>query len=149
MSSPGGSVVKNPCAVAESGRRVWFLVWEDPLEGMATHSSILAWQIPWTEEPGRLQSMESQSRTQVSNWTSPEIFISVSSALSSLYKAINLIHLLTPNKQKEIYNKCFVIVISRKVLHTKKPIFLISGYKSIDFSIPKDNWCSKKKKKSI
>ena len=37
------------------------LVWEDPLEkGMATHSSILAWRIPWTEEPGRLQSMASQ-----------------------------------------------------------------------------------------
>ena len=37
------------------------LVWEDPLEKeMATHSSILAWRIPWTEEPGRLQSMGSQ-----------------------------------------------------------------------------------------
>ena len=36
--------------------RVQFLDWEDPLEeGMATHSSILAWRIPWTEEPGRLQ----------------------------------------------------------------------------------------------
>ena len=35
--------------------------WEDPLEkGMATPSSILAWEIPWTEEPGRLQSMGSQ-----------------------------------------------------------------------------------------
>ena len=35
--------------------------WEDHLEeGTATHSSILAWRIPWTEEPGRLQSMESQ-----------------------------------------------------------------------------------------
>ena len=35
--------------------------WEDPLEeGMATHSSILAWRIPWTEEPGGLQSMELQ-----------------------------------------------------------------------------------------
>ena len=34
------------------------LGWEDPLEkGMATHSSILTWEIPWTEEPGRLQSM--------------------------------------------------------------------------------------------
>ena len=34
------------------------LGWEDPLEkGMATHSSILAWRIPWTEEPDRLQSM--------------------------------------------------------------------------------------------
>ena len=37
------------------------LGWEDPLEkGMATHSSVLAWGIPWTEEPGWLQSMRSQ-----------------------------------------------------------------------------------------
>ena len=35
--------------------------WEDPLEeGMATHSSMLAWRIPWTDEPGGLQSMGSQ-----------------------------------------------------------------------------------------
>ena len=39
----------------------WSLGWEDPLEeGMATHSSTLAWRIPWTEEPGGLQSMGSQ-----------------------------------------------------------------------------------------
>jgi len=38
--------------------QVGSLGWEDPLEkGMATHSSILAWRIPWTEELGRLQSM--------------------------------------------------------------------------------------------
>ena len=38
--------------------RVWFLGQEDPLEkGMASHSSILAWEIPWTEESGGLQSM--------------------------------------------------------------------------------------------
>ena len=40
--------------------RVQSLGQEDPLEGMATHSSILAWRIPWTEEPVRLQSMGSQ-----------------------------------------------------------------------------------------
>ena len=40
------------------GTWVRFLGWEDPLEKeMATHSNILAWRIPWTEEPGRLQSM--------------------------------------------------------------------------------------------
>ena len=40
---------------------VWSLGEEDPLEeGMAPHSSTLAWKIPWTEEPGRLQSMELQ-----------------------------------------------------------------------------------------
>ena len=42
--------------------QVWFLSWEDALEKeMAPHSNILAWKIPWTEEPGRLQSMGSQS----------------------------------------------------------------------------------------
>ena len=50
---------KNPPAVQET--QVRFLGQEDPLEKeMATHSSILAWRIPWTEEPGRLQSMESK-----------------------------------------------------------------------------------------
>ena len=40
---------------------VWFLGWEDPLEKeMAIHSTILAWRIPWTEEPSRLQSVGSQ-----------------------------------------------------------------------------------------
>ena len=43
---------------------VQFLGWEDPLEKeMATHSSILAWRIPWTEEPGGLQSMGHKSWT--------------------------------------------------------------------------------------
>ena len=42
--------------------QVQSLGWEDPLEKeMATHSSILAWRIPWTEEPGKLYSMGSQS----------------------------------------------------------------------------------------
>ena len=41
--------------------RVQSIGWEGPLEkGMATHSNILAWRIPWTEEPGGLQSMQSQ-----------------------------------------------------------------------------------------
>ena len=42
------------------------LGWEDPLEeGRATHSSILAWRISWTEEPGGLQSIESESQARV------------------------------------------------------------------------------------
>ena len=46
------------------------LSWEDPLEeGMATHSSILAWRIAWTEEPGGLQSMVSQSQTMTEQLT--------------------------------------------------------------------------------
>ena len=52
---PGGSDGKaSACNVGDLG-------WDDPLEeGMATHSSILAWRIPWTEEPGGLQSIGSQ-----------------------------------------------------------------------------------------
>ena len=59
--------------VAETGKhlstmqetRVQSLVWEDPLEKeMAIHSRTIAWKIPWTEEPGRIQSMGSQSRTE-------------------------------------------------------------------------------------
>ena len=54
-------MVKNPPALWEAWVRS--LGWEDPLEeGMATHSSILDWRIPWTEEHGGLQSMHSQSR---------------------------------------------------------------------------------------
>ena len=53
---PGGTVVKNPLAMQEM--QVPCLVQEDPLEEeMATHSNILAWKIPWTEEPIRLQYM--------------------------------------------------------------------------------------------
>ena len=46
---------------AKQETRVQFLGWEDPLEKeMAIHSSTLAWKIPWTEEPDKLQSMGSQ-----------------------------------------------------------------------------------------
>ena len=55
----GGSVVKNPPAMWKKQGQ------EDPLEKrMATHSSMLAWEIPWTEEPGRLESMGSRK-----SWT--------------------------------------------------------------------------------
>ena len=56
MGFPGGSEVKpSACNAGDLGL---ILGWEDPLEKeMATHSSILAWKIPWTEEPGGLYSM--------------------------------------------------------------------------------------------
>jgi len=50
-------VVKNPLANAGDIRDVGLIMGQgDPLEGMVTHSSILAWRIPWTEEPGGLSS---------------------------------------------------------------------------------------------
>ena len=60
---PGGSVVKNP--PANSGDMGSILIWEDRLQkDKATHSGIVAWEIPWTEEPGGLQFMGSQK-----HWT--------------------------------------------------------------------------------
>ena len=59
MGFPDGSVVKN--LPANAGDSVQSLDQEDPLEKeMATHSCILAWRIPWTEEPCEIQSMGSQ-----------------------------------------------------------------------------------------
>ena len=59
LGFPPNAMVKNP--PANAGDLGSTLGWEDPLENeMATHSSILAWEISWTEEPGKLQSMGSQ-----------------------------------------------------------------------------------------
>ena len=57
--SPLAQTVKNRHAMQDT--QVQSLGQEDPLEEMATHPSTLAWRIPWTEEPGRLQSMGSQA----------------------------------------------------------------------------------------
>ena len=60
MGFPDGSVVKNPAK-----QEVWSLDWEDPMEKeMTTHSSIRAWEISWTDEPGEPQFMELQK-----SWT--------------------------------------------------------------------------------
>ena len=62
MKGHGGTAVKNPPASARDTSDVVSISgWQDALEKeMATHSSILAWEIPWTEKPGGLQSMGSQ-----------------------------------------------------------------------------------------
>jgi len=62
LGFPGGSAIKNLPAMQETQEtQIPSLGPEDPLEeGMATHSSIFAWRIPWTKEPGRLQSMGSK-----------------------------------------------------------------------------------------
>ena len=81
MGFPGGSVVKNLPAMQElQEMQVRSLGREDPLEeGVSIHSSILAWRMPWMEEPDRLQSIGSQrvghnwsklARTRVCVWAS-------------------------------------------------------------------------------
>ena len=72
LGSPGGSEIKNLPAVQET--QVLSLGREDPLEKeMATHSSILAWEILWTEEPGRVKSMVAKELDRTEPITSWEI----------------------------------------------------------------------------
>ena len=74
---PGGSVVKN--LPAKAGDQVQTPGREDPLEEeMAPHSSTLAWRIPWTDEPGGLQSMGPQNQTWLSNWAHIQTLINTS-----------------------------------------------------------------------
>ena len=68
LGFPSGSAVKNLPAKQEM--LVQSLGQEDPLEeGVATHSSILAWRIPWTEEPSRLQSEITKNRTRLKQFS--------------------------------------------------------------------------------
>ena len=65
---PDGARGKEPASQCRRHKRRRFDAWmgKDPLEKeMATHSSILAWRIPWTEEPGKLQSIGSHSQTRL------------------------------------------------------------------------------------
>ena len=89
LGFPGGSDSrKSACNEVRS------LSQEDPLEkGMATHSSILAWSIPWTEEPGGLQSMGVAKRWSLSYWHSIEYYIFVSHNILKLFFKSFTLHL--------------------------------------------------------
>ena len=72
----GGLVLKNPSANAEDARDVGLIPWswEDTLEEeVAAHSRILAWKVPWTEEPGGLQSLGSQGHSRATEHTHKNI----------------------------------------------------------------------------
>ena len=109
------------------------LVWEDPLEeSMATHSSILAWRIQWTEEPGGLQSMGSQRVSH--NWANNSIFY-IFSKLS--------VHYLFILSHWSIQFSCSVVSDSLQhygLQHTRIPCPLASprGYSN---SCPSSWWC--------
>ena len=85
LASLVAQTVENPPAMQET--RVRSLGWEDPLEkGMATHSSLLAWRIPWTEEPGGLQSRGLQ-RVRHDRVTKPPPFTKITSVLTFPFPA--------------------------------------------------------------
>ena len=80
---------------------------EDLLEKeMATHSNILAWKIPWMEEPGGLQSMGSQSQTQLSDFT---------------------FHFLCPNFSRPFQPLCYAYPLSQDVLSLLDPQALLTS----------------------
>ena len=94
-------MVKNLPAVQETW--VQSLGPEDPLEkGMATHSNIFAWRIPWTEEPGGLQSMESQ-RVDTTEVLSLSTFLLGFSIFSSVSRELVIM--------KQFYVDCFKISV--------------------------------------
>ena len=82
-------MVKNPPAMWETW--VWSLGQEDPLEkGIATHSRIIAWRIPWTQEPGGLQPIGSQSQTGL-KWISTHVcYISRNAGLDEAQAGIKI-----------------------------------------------------------
>ena len=98
--------VKNLPAMQET--RVWYLGWEDPLEkGIAAHSSILAWRIPWTEEPSGLQSMGSQRVghdwvTNIKAWYFSHI-VHMIMAILSLKLDSNLVHSIAAWNDLSLY----------------------------------------------
>ena len=87
-TSLGAQMEKNPPAMQETGDAVWSLSREDPLEeGLGTHSSIVAWIIPSTEEPVRLQSVELQRVGH--DW-----------AIKQAHACMEMIRLLVPGREK-------------------------------------------------
>ena len=116
---PGGSVVQNPPATARDMRELCSMGREDPLEkGRETNSRILAWRIPCTQEPGRLQSMGCKSRTWLS-WLSMHVF--------------SLIWLVAPHWLSQSIFHIFILPTSIIIFSWKAFYF---KYSSVHTSIP-------------
>ena len=99
--------------------------WGKSLEKeMVTHSSILAWKIPWTEEPDRLQSMGSKSRTRLSNFTSLHFIYSSVNTSIPISHFISLC--LPPVSHKFVFYTCNSFCFVNKVICT---LLKISTYK--------------------
>ena len=88
---------------------VWFLGWEDPLEkGMGTYYNIFVWKIPWSEEPGRLQSMELQRDRQ--DWATNTFTFCRCSQYSILYYSGSIIYVQCMYNYGEIYIDVYMYV---------------------------------------
>ena len=116
---PGGSVVQNLPAIARDMRDLGSMGREDPLEkGRETNSRILAWRIPCTQEPGRLQSMGRKSQRWLS-WLSMHVF--------------SLIWLMAPHWLSQIILHLFILPMSIIIFSWKAFYF---KHSSVHTSIP-------------
>ena len=125
--------------------RVWSLGWEDPLEKvMSTHSSILAWKIPWMEKPGRLQSVGSQ---RVGHDWVPSLSFK-HALLPHLYIKIDTI-CMTPNllmfytmSENYFVNYCINVHASQVALVVKDPTSKWRRHKRLGFNpwVRKISW---------
>ena len=115
---PGGASSKEPACQCRRAKEMWIcsLSCDNPLEKeMATYTSVLAWRIPWTEEPSRLQPIESQRDC---NWAKTNVsYITMPSNLLSDTNIIGLYWLVT----EEEYNIQFSFrLIMHKFIANKK-----------------------------
>ena len=86
--------------------RVWSLDQEDPLEKeIATHSSILAWEIPWTEDPGRIQTMGSQKSWTELKWLSMHASVTQVDPISKSLAKFHLQKVYFPDAFQKMWNK--------------------------------------------
>ena len=114
---PGGSVIKNLPMMQET--QVQSLGQEDPLEeSMARHSSILAWRIPWTEEPGGLQSIGSQRVGH--NWSN----LPCTHAYSQLFMVHNVLLRLSPSEDDKYGKLAFRLNLQHFFLPSKSLSYL-------------------------
>ena len=111
-----GEWVKNPPAMQETW--ILYLGQEDPLEkGMATHSNILFWRIPWAEELGRLQSIDSLQRVR-HDWCD---WARMHACMQTKHYGIKVIHLNKPKNERSI-SVYMSIPISKLTKHCKATI---------------------------
>ena len=101
-------------------KQIWPLVWEDPLEKeMATHPTILVLEIPWTEEPGRLQSMEFQRVDWVAQLTESHDWVTKQQQQIRVGNTKTKLHCIQHTLAERKHNRMEVSIPSLKAVNTK------------------------------
>ena len=126
--------VKKKKSVCSAGALGSTTGWEDPLEkGMATHSSILAWRIPWAEESGRLQSMGSQ---RVRHDSATNTFTFITNTENVWATLLHLCPHLLQSFSSKLYVKYYIVSVIIWTCYLSNGLFVAS--KKIDQNIAKD-----------